>query len=333
MISRYITALTLTLSLLLASCGGADTFRINGEVEGLGTRSLKFYYYDGERLKTGMATALDGKFQYEGTARRPVLISISTNQGVPIGHLMVENGDAVNVKFFADRPLLMEVKGNDVSGKYASFLKDNYDLIMAGPSDSLDAAVEKFVTSNHNNMSAVMALQLHYNLREKGARADSLLNAIDQESRPSQLTAGYMAMLRRMAGDTIMAIEPLRLFTTGDSLTTVDPGDHSFTLFVFYDDRSYFTDDVKEQIAGFMTRDDSSTQVLNVSLSSDTAEWKQPMKENPVKGLELWIPGSVSSPALERFNLNVVPTVVMVDSTGTVLYTGPSVENAIAKTE
>lgn len=330
MMNKFLAILSLALTIALAGCGGGDTFRINGEVEGLGTRSLKFYYYDGDRLKTGISTALDGKFQYEGRATKPVLITISTNQGIPIGHLMAENGDAINVKFFADRPMLMEISGNDPSANYAAFLKDNYQLVKNGPSDSLDLAVEKFISDNPKDLAAAMALVLHYNLKEKPVQADSLLSTLDPKAHPAQIAAGFTAMLPRLMNDSITPIEPVRMFTTGDSMTTVDPAAHSRTLLIFYASRDFYTPAVCDSLESLRkAKKEKELAILNISMARDTVAWKQPLKDTPAKGKELWMPGSVSSPAMAQFRLNALPTVMVVDSTGTVTYRGNSFDNAL----
>ncbi|MBD5246386.1 MAG: DUF4369 domain-containing protein [Barnesiella sp.] len=329
MMKTFFAIMAVAVSVMLSACGGSESFRINGEVEGMGTRSLKFYYYDGDRLKTGMATALDGKFQYEGRASSPVLISVSTNQGTPIGHLVAENGDAITVKFFSSKPMLMEVSGNQASEKYASFIKDNYDLVAAGTSDSLDMVIEKFVSDNPKNLASAVTMALHYNLREKSLRADSLLNTLDAKARPSQVTAGFTAMMGRQAADTIKVIEPFRLYNTADSMTTVDPAKYDATLILFYDNRSFFTEAVRDSLRKIDAGKKPEVAILNVSLAADTAAWKKPLSQTDVKGKELWIPGSVSAPSLQQFSLETVPTVVLLDSLGTVIYKGDSFDNAL----
>lgn len=328
--TKFFAFISLGFLLLLSSCGGGDTFRINGEVEGLGTRSLKFYYYDGDRLKTGMATALDGKFQYEGRASRPVLITISTNQGQLIGHLMAENGDAIKVKYFADKPMLMEISGNGQSEKYASFVKDNYELVAAGASDSLDVALEKFLNDNPRNLASAMAMVIHYNIKEKPMRADSILGTLEPKFRPNQISAGFMAMVPRFAADSVNVIEPMTLYSAGDSMTTITPTDYARSLIIFYNNRDFYTDSICTVLEELESgKDDERTAILNVSLAYDTLAWKKPMREKPVAGLDLWMPGSISSPALQQFNLNAIPTVMVLDSVGSVIYKGDSFDQAM----
>lgn len=321
------TLASLLLTLLLAACGGGDTFRINGEVDGLGTRSLKFYYYDGDRLKTGMATALDGKFQYEGKAGRPVVIYVATAQGIPVGNMIVENGDAINVKFFADKPGLLEISGNSAAEKYAAFVRENYPLVAAGASDSLDMAVEKFIAANQRNIASAAVLSLHYDIARKPAAADSLLHTIEAKYRPGYITAGYTAMIPRFAADSIAAvIEPVSLYSAADTLMTVDPAASHRSLFIFYDSRALYTATMRDSLDRLRQRD---IAILNVSLARDTAAWKAQLRDIPVKGTDLWMPGSVSAPALCRFNLNTLPAYAVVDSAGNILYKGDSFDNAL----
>ncbi|MDE7154094.1 MAG: DUF4369 domain-containing protein [Muribaculaceae bacterium] len=324
--NKILTIASLILTLALSACGGGDTFRINGEVEGLGTRSLKFYYYDGDRLKTGMATALDGKFQYEGKAGKPVIVHLATAQGIPVGNMIVENGDAINVKFFSDKPGLMEISGNSAAEKYASFLKENYPLVAAGPSGSLDIAVEKFIAANPRNIASAVVLSLHYDIARKPAAADSLLKTLDTKFRPGQLTAGYTAIIPRFTADSLTVIQPVRLYSAADSMTTVDPAASPLTLFIFYDSRALFDTAMRDSLSRLH---DHNVAIINISLARDTAIWKEQLRDKPAKGTDLWMPGAVSAPALRQFNLNTLPAFAVVDSVGTLLYKGDSFDNAL----
>lgn len=329
---KHIHALILAvLSLLTAACGSDDTFMVNAEIEGLGTRNMRFYYYDGRALQTGMAAALDGKFTYHGRTKSPAIFTIATAQRDVIGHIIVRNGDAIDLKLNSSDPTRMEVKGNKDAQQYAEFLKENAVALTAGNPAKLNEAVEKYVTSNRGRLAATAALLLHYDFRLDPAMADSLLGMIDEKARPVPFVTGYRSMLERAAMETeAEPVAPLTLFCDDDSLTTVSPSDAARTLMVFTDGPSARLDSVNAAIdAVAPEKNDSRRAVLNIALDRDTTHWKQGLKAAPSRGRNLWAPGSVSSARISRLGITRLPAFIVVDSLGNKLYQGTSVTRAV----
>lgn len=113
-------------------------------------------------------------------------------------------------------------------------------------------------------------------------------------------------------------------------MTTITPTDYARSLIIFYNNRDFYTDSICTVLEELESgKDDERTAILNVSLAYDTLAWKKPMREKPVAGLDLWMPGSISSPALQQFNLNAIPTVMVLDSVGSVIYKGDSFDQAM----
>ncbi len=317
---------------LIAACGNNKSFHISGEIEGLGTRNLKFYYYDGNAVRVGVASALNSKFSFEGSSKKPTLLTITTAQRNILGRLVVENGDAIELKLNASDPTVMNVTGNKTSSDYARFLKANSDVLKSGNSDNINKAIENVVRNNTSKMFATVALLAHYDASRENSMADSLLKMIDPKARPAQITTGYATMLGRLHNEQMSEpVGNLTLLCDNDSLTTFRPSSASRTLLVFTEGISARKDSINRLVNSALKEKSAMKQaVVNISLDLDTASWKKALHEAPGRGLNLWLPGSVSSSRMKDFNINRLPHFVVVDSAGKRLYDGNSASEAIS---
>lgn len=321
----------LLMTAIVVSCGSDDSFRITGEVDGLGTRNLRFYYYDGRELKVGMASAIDGKFNFIGNSKKPAILTISTAQRNILGRIVVENGDAIELKLNASDPFAMEVSGNKTSSEYASFLSDNKSVLASQNPVKINELIEKTVNDKNSRMSTTMAFLLHYEFRDNPRHADSILNLIKPDARPNQFVAGYRSLLERMGNETLSdKIGPLTMYCSDDSMTTFNPAKSKKSLLVFTRGTRARLDSINAAVDSVAPKkNDNNLSVVNISLDTDTNTWKKSLSEAPARGLNLWMPGAVSSSQIRKLNIDRVPAFIVVDSSGTRLYQGESMKKAI----
>ncbi len=317
---------------MTSSCGNDDSFHISGEVDGLGTRNLRFYYYDGNALKTGMASAIDGKFSFTGSSKKPSLLTVTTAQRTVLAHIVVKNGDAIELKLNSADPLFMEVKGNKTSIEYADFLKQNSKILSERDADAINRVIEKLVADNNNKLSTTVAFLLHYEFRDCPTQADSILDMINPDARPQQFIAGYRSQLDRFNVEIDnSAIEPFTMFCSDDTLTTFNPAGARRSLLVFTKGTSARLDSINAAVDSVAPEKNNNTSaVINIALDTDTATWKQTLADAPARGLNLWAPGAVSSTRLHRFGITRLPMFIVTDSAGNCLYRGESVTEAIS---
>ena len=84
--------LILTVCGMLWACGDDDRFRVEGGVDGLGTRGLQLMYESGNGLHTETIQAIDGKFSAEGASKDYTLAHLTTTDGRLIARMLVRNG-------------------------------------------------------------------------------------------------------------------------------------------------------------------------------------------------------------------------------------------------
>ena len=315
------------VSLLMTACGNSDSFSITGEIEGLGTRNLRFYYHDGNSVKVGLASALDSKFRFEGHSKHPAVITITTGQRNVLGTVVAGNGDDISLTLSARDPFVMKADGNRTTKELAEFITVNSQVLASGNSQKINETVENYIKQFPKRKSATVAMLTFYDAGDDPARADSILQSIDSEARPNNFIAGYRDQIRRViASRESSTIEPVTLYCEKDSLTTIKPSQNRFTLFTFVKGTEALNDSITAQLKKI--EKNKGVKIVNVFLDSDTSKWKNSIRNSDVPGLNTWVTGSTASPRISQFGLRTIPAFAVVDSTSTLLYNGPSLSKA-----
>lgn len=313
------------LSLLLSACGGGDTFRVIGEVENLGTQNLRVTYRVDGKLRTGIATAVDGKFNFEGSSRDETILNFFTNQNVPIGAIIIRNGETVEAKFDRDDPYTLSLKGNDSSSALASFLSQNAATLSSSDAVGINALVEKFVSRNSSRLVATYVLTNFYRTEGNELRADSILRLISQKVRPSYFVQGWLSMLS-VYNDSILANDSIALLTLSDSLTTIPLRSSRPTLFAIISTPGNHLDCDSLTAARF--------RLVEIFVAPDTTLWKSAIRQLPDSApawQHFWLPAGAGAPALRPFSPSTLPFYAVTDSTGAITYRADSISSDILK--
>lgn len=316
------------LAIITASCGTDSEFRINGIIDGFGTGNLRLVYYSRDAVQSVTATAVDGKFMALARTDRPALVRVYNSAGKLLGRLIVKGGETIDVTFNATDPAAMKVSGNTESERLADFLKTNADAIRKNDTEAVNAAVETVVQKNPKWILSGLLMTDFYNPRGNEREALRLMALLD----PSVARAVEMSTVRDMLlplsvpVDSI-ALDPVRLFGTADSLETISFTGSKGKILMFTDDRSRHADSVTAALSIMLAAD--SMEIIDISADADTAAWHRSLrslaeKDSPeVK--RYWTPSPYTVEGLEELPVAEIPWFVLADSTGKVLYRGPAV--------
>jgi len=331
---KYI-ALAVAAMLGLAGCGDDSEFRVTGTIEGLGTQNLRVIYYTNMGLKSLTSTAVDGKFNFTGNAPDETLVEIFTSDRVPLMRLAVRNGETVEVNIDRAEPYKLTLKGNDVSKRMASFMRDNSDLLSSGNREAINAAVADYIGRNTGDLSSTILLLTEYDASGHEQEADSLLNLIDAKSRPDFLTENIEAGLAQLHAQAEHArILPIRMYTDADSMTTFRASESAYSLLIFTRAGRERADSIRYQLSMLMGRTDASRlRVADISMAADSADWHSQPRILPAgkDGISAWMPGAVASVPVKQLSITRTPYFIVVDSTGRQLYRGASLREAVGK--
>lgn len=317
-------------AIITSACGNSDSFTISGEIEGLGTRNLRFYYNDGNAIKVGLASAIDSKFRFEGHSKVPTVVTIATGQRSVLATLIAKNGDDITLTLSATDPYKMKAKGNKTTEQFAEFITVNAETLAEGNPKKINDVIANYVSRYPTRQSATLAMLTYYDLNISPDKADSLMSIIDPKARPSHFVAGYRDLLTRTdVSDSTVVLDPVTLYCEKDSLTTIDPRKNVKTFFSFVSGIRAMDDSIKKELKEI--EKNKKIKIVNVYLDTDTTQWKNNLRRSLPPGLNTWTTGAISSPRLSQFRLHRLPTFVVVDSTSTIVYNGLSLTEAVEK--
>lgn len=324
--------LCMIMLIALTGCGDDTQFRVTGTVDGLGTQNLRVIYYTNTGIKSITATAVDGKFNFIGNAPAETLVEIFTSDRVPLMRMAVKNGETVDVHIDRAKPYELTLKGNDVSERMASFMRDNSDALTNGDRIAVNKAVAEYILRNKKDLTSTLLLLTEFSTADNTREADSLLQLIDQDARPDFLIENITAGLaeRDSIAETAKML-PLRLYTAADSITTYTPANSRYSLLVFTRNHNERPDSMRRKISELldgMTAD--QLRIVDISVAADSTAWHSQTKIDTKSDgyLSAWMPGAIASLPMKQLSVTRTPYYIVVDSTGTQQYRGASLTDA-----
>lgn len=318
------------LALCLAACGSDDSFMVVAKVDGLGTQNVRAVYRSGNRVNVVPAMALDGSFRLTGSAREPVLIDIYTSSRALLGSLVACNGDNIEVSYKLNEPGFMTAKGNDITEGIAAFVTANAEAINSGDREALNRSIEKRAGAKREDAALPYIFLMMYDPVADPAKADSLMTAIGGDVLQGELGAAYRGTLA-LECDTLKRFPVLRLFTAGDSLTTVSAGSSRGVLLAIPgNDDSVPYDSVLKSLNEAGDSLKKKARVVELATVVDTADWHAMVRDLKPRYTRCWTPGGVSSPALLGIAVPRLPWYVAADSTSQVVYAGNDLSRAVS---
>ena len=322
---RY-TYLLLSI-LLLTACGADDTFLVNGTVEGLGTQNLHIIDYSDGAIRTNVSTAVDSKFRFEGNSPEETVVEVYSNARALIGRFVAKNGDNIEVKFRQNEPGFMEISGNKTSHDLLNFLAKT-------PTDSLNSRIFHEVVTHPDRMLSGVLLAYYYDVAANPELADSMINLLNYDFIPYQMTQGLSHMLNRSLHqpDTIgefqlRAIEVIKPKSSkgkADNKTEhkhpqlkgFTPGSKQLSLCIF--NKEHALDDSIFDIANQF--DSIGYDIYYFHATHDTTRLAAQMEKMPKATNIFWAPAGIAQPELADFRIMQFPYFVVVDSARAVSY-------------
>ncbi|MCC8037562.1 MAG: DUF4369 domain-containing protein [Bacteroidales bacterium] len=327
MMRKWIHIIGIVALASLAWGCSSGTFRVDGEVKGLGTQTLKAIYWADDALRVIPATAIDGKFSFEGKASEPALMEIVASNRRVLARVMVENGDAITLSLDNSNPYAISASGNDLTERWAEWIRNNAGALGAGDPRKCNEAIAKYVESHNDDVLSTLLLVTTYNAQADPEGAERLIAQVSEKARPGSLAQGWAELVAFAAQDSLAGakIPSLRVYNGGDSLLTIEWGKKSRTLLAFTTDGTGRADSVVETLRKLHK---DGRRVVDVSVETDSAEWRFCVEGDSAKWTQVWAPGGLSSPTIQDLRIPRLPWFIVVDSLGTPLYRGPSMTAA-----
>lgn len=319
-----LNSLLLKLAILAAaimpvSCSDSGSFKVTGTVEGLGTQNLHVVYRDGNMLRSITAPAVDSKFEFQGNSPAETVVEVFNSLRAPIGCFVVKNGETVDITLKANDFLYLKASGDKTSEKLADFLAKNRG-------DSLNASIASTVAAHPADFLSAVLLTCYYDCGADPDGAAELVDTLDYDKIPPILTAGLREMLSRLTSPP--SVPDMRLICFADSMATVTPCDTAPTFYYFNNSNS-LADSIVELFDSIPSR----VRLVHVLTAPDSLRWSKVVAALPERTISLWAPGGASEKEISGLNITSMPFIIVADSTGTPIYRGAVMTEAVNLTK
>lgn len=318
-----VNLLIMVVLIALTGCGGSDECVINCEIEGLGNKGIELIYAD-RGVKRLPFHPVDGKVEMRVDLPRPAMLEAFTLDNRRLFCIIGRNGDHLTVKMKIDDPSSLTVEGNEASASYARITAANDSLLRHGSEDEINALVTREIHAAPGSMASTMLLMNYFHTPGHELRADSLLNTITADARPTWLSGSFASLLGVQLSAAVKNEVPnLAIRTGSDTTVRFNSGMQGYGLLVFDDSRK--PDSITSRLRKL--RKDIPTRrlaILDISLARDTALWQQAISRDSATWQQAWVPGGVAGQQIRNLAVAAVPFYIVTDSTGRYLYRGRS---------
>lgn len=324
---RYIHILIIMLLVSMASCGNDEEFVINCEIRGLGSKGVEMYYTTRSMQRSGFHP-VDGKIVLRGVASEPTLVEVFTTDGEPLFMCVAQNGDELEVKMDLEKPGVIKIKGNDASEKYARFVTENDSVLKSGDVAAINALVADEVMAHPDRISSAMLLVTRFNARGYELKADSLVNTLKPQARPSWVVGAYPGMVGEQVSSMARGtVKPITIncgqLNERDTTLRYWPSNQTYSMIVVTGTGK--GDSVRtmlKELTGKLPK--RRFKALEVAVMGDSAMWKLAIRRDSAKWMQGWVAGGVAGTVVRTLQIPGVPYFIVADSLGNQVYRGYS---------
>lgn len=326
-----ITAVLMALTTIATSCRSSN-FKIKGELEGIGQSNIHIVYYaSGSVHEEWVNTQGQGKFEFKGQSKEPTIAAILDTQSQLIACVMVENGDEISISGNAEKRYELKIKGNKEDENWCKFLNDNAKQLASGDSDAVNAAVEKYVKANPDDMTSTLLLLVNYDSSADPTRAKQLLKDISTDAKPQSLVWAFEALTANIGKPNDRLTALLLINAQSGKFGQLQFNGSSYTLLYIWGSE---TDDVhRADIARIRALQAATSaeklQVADISLEPDSSFWRSTASRDSAQWLQFWAPEGPLNIDLLPLHITATPLALITDSTGRIVWHGHDCAAAI----
>ena len=320
----------LWLSVLVAGCSGSREFRLDAASDDIATQNVTLIYPAGDGYRVENVPAVDGHFSLTGMLSEPPFAEVYTAAGTLLGEFIVDGGDQIEARFSAMNPENISIKGNKDAEMLAQFVADNRDLIVSKDIDGLNRAIAAFVRKHPKRFVSTVLMTRYYTVTGYEREAYELLDLIPGKYRRGEFTAGFEQLLSRSLDSDSIMIGSIKGYGRGDSAIIFNPAGTRVNLVVMADNDTRLADSIKNLFA-VLRASTPSTEILRITemgCDRDTLMWKTSLRalpdDYPADIERIWLTAGMATTGVAEATPTDLPYFILTDSTGRMLYGGPS---------
>ena len=206
------------------------------------------------------------------------------------------------------------------------FRDEHLDFYLNSNPARLDAAIEKYVRENPRDMLSTVLLIADYSDYSDRANVEKLLKSIDISVRPETLTDLFRESAATAAKRHQPRLMTLELYKHGAGFEKIKLSGQPTLLYLWTNP----LDDVKAlnpQLRDFAQDAERGARFIDILCESDTMRWHHAIAGEPWQ--HYWAPGGPMEKGIQVLGATTMPWYAVTDSTGLVIYSGPSIDQAI----
>lgn len=329
---RHLHSILISLLLVVfASCGNNEEFLINCKIRGLGSKGVEMTYTTRGVQRVGFHP-VDGKVTLRGASDKPVLVEVSTIDNRLLFTCVAQNGDNLDVELDLDKPTSLKISGNDASEEYTRFIVDNDSLLRSDDVAGINRLIAAEVRRHPDRISSAMLLATRFQARDYELEADSLVNTLKPDARPSGVMGAFASLVGEQVSSSVGS--PVRAMTINcgyqnkqDTTMRYWASNQSYSMLVVtgYHRGDSIGKTLRELCDSLPDR---RFKAFEIAVTGDSAMWKIAVRNDSTKWVKAWVPGGTASNEVRSLTVSSIPYFVVADSTGRQIYRGRSLSAA-----
>ncbi len=333
---RLALIITIITAMALSACK-SDSFKIEAQIEGMGTQNLMITYATEDGVVQDWATVQEDKLTYEGFAPEVTVITVAKEEGEMVLRTAVKNGDDISVKAVAGRPFDTTIDGAETAEEWNKFIMENRIEFEQGNNKAIDEAIEQFIANNPKNVLSTVLLLFEYSSLRNTAHIDSVLNTIDIAAKPLLLINTYNAV--RNERNKVQDGNQIYMFNHYDSngnWTEFRPIRHGYSVLWMWSNNDRQHKQQADSLKKIYDKLDGRLFVADVYTEADTLLWRKKFTADSTQWIHYWNPGGPYNPRTAYLRIFDTPTIMLIDSLGKCVYKGNAmgeIEKIIGKND
>ena len=320
----------LLMMAVLASCN-SGSFKIEGNLPNLEGKAVRVLFKaDSCIVDEPIEADNKGGFTFKGESSQPVLVSLLNYRGEVLTMLVAVNGDHIKVSGDAGKAMGIKISGSNLNEEWQLFRKEHTSFYTDPNPSRLNAAIEKYVREHPADMLSTVLLMADYTDFSDRDKVEKMLMSIEEQARPESLTAPFTNLFGQDKHTSLPRLMTLKLTQNGSRFDEIKLTGHQ-TLINLWAQPQNDRGPIINAITAMNEARDGAIQVLDVLMESDTLRWHQAIANDPKSWSHYWAPGGPLEQGIQLLGITSAPWYAVADSTGLIVYSGPSLDAAIKK--